>query len=43
MVAGRLVVLRPVDSVLLATSNVRQMFAAVVPAPSIITRPATIS
>ena len=43
MVAGRLVVDRPVESVLLATSNDRQMLAAVVPAPSMNTRPATIS
>ena len=42
-VAGRFAVDRPVDSVLLATSNDRQMLAAIAPAPSINSRPATIS
>jgi hypothetical protein len=43
MVAGKFVVDKPVDSVLDATSKDRQMFAAVVPAPSMNKRPDRIS
>ena len=43
IVAGRLVVVRPLDSVFVATSRDRQMLLAVVPAPSINSLPAMIS